>query len=123
MFTVSSMRSGVRRALLLAAIATGVSGCGVDKQSAPPLTGPSELGLSLTLTATPDQVVRDGSSRSVVTVIARDGQNRPVAGQLLNAVQRALNNGKTEIFDYQLTINGSTRDYEARIVASGEAPE
>src|SRR3989442_15569428 len=83
MFLCSSMRSGVRRALLLAAIATGVSGCGVDKQSAPPLTGPSELGLSLTLTATPDQEVRDGSSRAVVTVIARDGQNRPVAGQLL----------------------------------------
>jgi len=83
MFTVSSIRSGMRRGLLFAAIAAGVYGCGVDKQSAPPLTGPSELGLSLTLTATPDQVVRDGSSRSVVAVIARDGQNRPVAGQLL----------------------------------------
>src|SRR2546426_12556296 len=83
MFTVSSMRSGVRRALLLAAIATGVSGCGGDKQPAPPLTGPSEPGLSLTLTATPDPGGRDGRSRAGVTRIARDGQKPPVSRQPL----------------------------------------
>jgi PKD repeat protein len=77
MFRVSSIRPGLRRAILLSAIAAGLSGCGVEKQSMPPLTGPSELGLSLTLTAQPDQVVRDGRSRSTITVTARDTQGRP----------------------------------------------
>ena len=83
MFSIKFARRIVGRGAVFVTIAAGLAGCGLDKQSAPAVTGPSELGLSLTLTATPDQVVRDGSSRSVVTVSARDGQNRPVAGQLL----------------------------------------
>src|SRR2546425_10480797 len=77
MFRVSSIRPGVRRAILLSAIAAGLSGCGLEKQSAPALTGPSELGLSLTLSAQPDQVTRNGTSRSTITVTARDETGRP----------------------------------------------
>lgn len=83
MFSVSSMRHGVRRALLFPVMVAAVSGCGLDKQSAPALTGPSELGLSLTLTAIPDQVVRDGTSRSDVTVTARNAENQPEVGRRL----------------------------------------
>ena len=70
-----------------AALALGVSlclaGCALDNVDAPALTGPSEFGLSVTATATPDRLPRDGVSQSVVTLIVRDAQNRPVAGQRL----------------------------------------
>jgi PKD repeat protein len=58
-----------------------LAGCSLDKQEAPPLSGPSELGLSLAMAASPDQVPRDGTSQSVVTITARDAQSRPIAGQ------------------------------------------
>ncbi len=67
-------------ACLLAAAAVS---CGIEKQSAPPLSGPSELGLSLSLAATPDRVARDGVAQSVVTVRAFDETGRPKAGQWL----------------------------------------
>jgi PKD repeat protein len=65
--------------LVLASIVSGA--CSLDKQDMPALSGPSELGLSLTMTASPDQLPRDGSSQSVVTLTARDAQGRPLAGQ------------------------------------------
>jgi PKD repeat protein len=70
---------------LIVAIAAGVviAGCSVDKATPPALMGPSELGLSVTLTASPDQLPRDGSSQSVVTVTVRDASGRPVSGQRL----------------------------------------
>jgi len=61
--------------LVIAALAALVTapGCTLkEDQSAPTLLGPSELGLSLTTTATPDLLVRDGASQAVVTVLARD---------------------------------------------------
>ena len=67
-------------ACLLAAAAVS---CGIEKQSAPGLAGPSELGLSLTLTASPDRVPRDGVSQSTVTVRAFDENGRPKASQFL----------------------------------------
>jgi PKD repeat protein len=83
MVRVSSVRHGMWRAIFAAMLAASISGCGLEKQSAPSLTGPSELGLSLTVTAQPDQLSRDGSSRSQIVVSARDAQGRPAAGQLL----------------------------------------
>ena len=44
----------------------------------PPLTGPSELGLSLSIAAAPDVLVENGLSRSRVTVTAWDASQRPV---------------------------------------------
>jgi large repetitive protein len=66
-------------ALLLAAAA--VTGCTLDKQAAPSLTGPSEYGLSVTMTASPDQLPRDGSAQSMITLTARDENGKPVSGQ------------------------------------------
>jgi signal transduction histidine kinase/pSer/pThr/pTyr-binding forkhead associated (FHA) protein len=43
-----------------------------------------------------------------------------VAHQRMYYVQRALSTGEIQIFEYQLPLNGSNRDYEARIVVSGE---
>jgi PKD repeat protein len=68
-----------RRVLALAAV-IALSGCSLDNQGAPPLAGPSELGLSLEITATPDVITQDGQSQAVVQVVARDANSRPVSG-------------------------------------------
>jgi PKD repeat protein len=69
--------------LLAALIAVLVAGCGLDKQEIPSLAGPSEFGLSISMTATPNQLPRDGSSQSVITIRARDASGNPIAGQRL----------------------------------------
>lgn len=63
----------------LVAVAT-LAGCTVKKTEAPSLSGPSELGLSLQMDASPDQVVQDGISSSQVQVIARGPDSRPMSG-------------------------------------------
>jgi PKD repeat protein len=51
--------------------------CSLTDQGAPALTGPSEFGLSLAITATPDLVAANGSSQSVISVVARDVNGQP----------------------------------------------
>jgi len=67
----------------LAIVAMAMSACGLDKQTQPSLIGPADGGQSIQMSAVPDQLPRDGSSQSVVTVIARDPSNRPIVGQRL----------------------------------------
>lgn len=73
----------IMRTCLVLAAALAATGCSVENGGALPVTGPSEFGLSVTLVATPDQLPRDGSSQSVITVTVRDAANRPVSGQRL----------------------------------------
>jgi PKD repeat protein len=77
----------VTRRFLVAAALAAVTGCSLDKQAAPPLAGPSELGLSLAISATPDHIQQDGQSRSTVEVFARDANNQPKAGVALHIQQ------------------------------------
>ena len=75
-------RTRTRRYIaVIIALAVGAAGCSIEEQSIPPLSGPSELGMSIALTATPNQLPRDGSSQSVVTLVARDAQGRAISGQ------------------------------------------
>ena len=60
-------------------LAVAAASCGLEKQSAPDLAGPSEFGTSLTLTATPSSLVQDGASQSVINVQARDANGAPLA--------------------------------------------
>jgi PKD repeat protein len=55
--------------------------CAVQEPSAPPLSGPSELGLSLQLTASPDVLPRDGVTTSSIRITARDAQGQGISGQ------------------------------------------
>lgn len=64
-------------------VAGAVAGCSVEEPSAPTVTGPSEFALSVTLSATPGQLPRDGSSQSIVTVVVRNEAGQPVSGQRL----------------------------------------
>lgn len=65
--------------VVLAAIA--LSACTMDKTKAPALAGPSGFALSLSMTATPDVVARDGASQSMVWVSVRGADGKPASGQ------------------------------------------
>jgi PKD repeat protein len=73
-----------RRFFAIAAI-MAIAGCSLDKQSAPPLAGPSELGLSLAVSATPDIITQDGQSQATIEVLARDASSQPVRGLTVRA--------------------------------------
>jgi PKD repeat protein len=65
-----------------------VTGCSLDKQTTPPLSGPSELGLALGVTATPDVITQDGQSQATIRVEAHDASSQPVSGLVLRAETR-----------------------------------
>jgi PKD repeat protein len=72
----SLRRSLTRRAGLLGwlpvAMAVALTGCTTKKADAPPISGPSEMGLSLELRVSPDVLVMDGVSQSTLTITSRD---------------------------------------------------
>ena len=57
----------------------GQGGCGLDKQKAGQLNGPSDIGVSTDLVAAPDVLNADGVSQSVVRLILRDQDGNPIA--------------------------------------------
>jgi hypothetical protein len=71
----------MRRLALAVAMGASLTGCTLEGQNAPGLTGPSEFGLSLTAAASPDQLLRDGAAQSTVTITARGPDGAPLAGQ------------------------------------------
>jgi len=57
------------------------AGCGLDEVKVPELEGPSELGTSLKVTATPDVITADGFSTSLIQVQVFDQNGSPTAGR------------------------------------------
>lgn len=80
-----STRNWARGAAMVLGLAAllGGSGCGLDETKVPPLFGPSELGLSLQMGASPDVINADGVSQSVVSITARDENGKPAANRLI----------------------------------------
>jgi hypothetical protein len=78
-------QSTARRARLKAAAATAlivvVSGCGLDEVKVPDLIGPSELALSIRLTAVPDILTADGLSTSVIQATVRNENGQALSGR------------------------------------------
>jgi hypothetical protein len=66
-----------RTFVALCAVAAATA-CTMKGTDTPPLAGPSELGLSLTLTATPDVLSQDGSDQATLVIQARDATGQPV---------------------------------------------
>jgi PKD repeat protein len=67
--------TSIRRAAIALALLTA-AGCTVKSTDAPPLSGPSGLGLTLNVNASPDSITQDGGSQSSVkiTAIGPDGK-------------------------------------------------
>jgi PKD repeat protein len=58
------------RLSFLAACALAWTGCTISQQEAPELSGPSELALSFSVAASPDQISQDGAATSAITLKA-----------------------------------------------------
>jgi len=69
------MRRITESTIVMAALT--VASCTVSKTPTPSLTGPSELSLSLAVTATPDLITANGSEKSTIRVMARDANGQP----------------------------------------------
>ena len=94
------------RSVLLACVALATA-CTVKQDKVPSLTGPSEFGQSVTITATPDSISQDGASQSAIVVFVR-GPN----GAGLSGVSLRL----------QIAVGGSIQDYgtlSAKTIATG----
>lgn len=79
---------------MLAALAA--AGCTVNKTEPPQPSGPSELGKSLTLFATPDTLTQDGRSQARIEVLARDASSQPIRDVDLRL---------------DITVNGKVQDF------------
>ena len=69
----------VAAALVAASALAAAYACVHDGAEPPPLSGPSELALSIVLSATPDILPLDGAAQSLVSVQARDENGSPIA--------------------------------------------
>jgi PKD repeat protein len=67
------------------------AGCTAHKTTIPALTGPSDVGTSISVRVTPDTIFWDGASQSLVTVTAFDINGQPVRNLTLRA--EVMSNG------------------------------
>jgi PKD repeat protein len=105
----------MRHALVGLLICTAVSGCSLEDQAPPSISGPSEFALSLVTTQSASTISRDGSSQATITVIARNSTGAPAANQrfLLSL------NGPTGT---QISASEITTDAAGRATVSVVAP-
>ena len=66
--------------LAMVPLVLALAGCVLREDETPPLTGPSEFGQSIRVSASPDVLPTDGISASLITVTARDAYGRPLRG-------------------------------------------
>jgi len=95
------------------------SGCAIAEQDAPPLAGPSELGLAVTIAASPDALEQDGISQAHVTVMARDASGRPARGVRF-AIDTEVGGSPSDVG--RLQTRSVTTDREGRATVIYTAP-
>ncbi len=105
--------------IAVVAAAAVLSACTMKKTDRPGLTGPSELALSLNLTANPDILTQDGTSQSRVVILARDANGLPVKGLPLH-VEFASN--ITLLAAGQLSSTDVTTGTDGRATVSYTSP-
>jgi len=79
------MKASHRSLASLLSVAALAASCTMKNQEAPPLTGPSEFGTSVTVSVTPDVLALDGASRSVVNVMVRNSAGQPLPNLSMRA--------------------------------------
>ena len=99
--------------LFLLGVLLAVAGCSVQDQNAPSLTGPSELGLSLSVSADRDVMNQDGIAFATVTAVVRDAYGLPKPNvQLRVAIEidgRAVDYGTLDQRQVSTDANGIAR--------------
>lgn len=78
--------------LVIVTAALVLGACTTKKDGTPGLSGPSGLALSLNVTASPDQLTRDGLSTSVIEVTATDSDGNVIPNLTLQ-VSASVNLG------------------------------
>lgn len=81
--TIKGSTPVLMRRLVTVVAVVALAACSLDKQTTPPLAGPSELGLSLAVSATPDIITQDGQSQATIEAVARDASGQPLPGLTL----------------------------------------
>jgi hypothetical protein len=109
----------VARSVSAVAVALSLAACSLEKQEAPPLSGPSELGLSLAVTVTPDIITQDGVSVATIQVLALDGSSQPVRNLGLRVETYV---GSTPVDFGQLSTKVMSTGNDGRAVATYRAP-
>jgi PKD repeat protein len=80
---IETMNRRLLTRLCVACLLLTAGACTMKKQEAPALSGPSEFGTSISISASPDILTQDGVSRSYITITARDASNQPIRGLTL----------------------------------------
>lgn len=75
-----------KRILAVVLAVAALSACSVDKLEVPGMVGPSGLALTVDVKASPDVLVRDGVSQSVIEVTVLNGAGQPMADVGLQVV-------------------------------------
>jgi PKD repeat protein len=104
----------------LVGVALLVGACTVKKQDTPSLTGPSELGTSITISVSPDVLSQDGASQSLVTIVARDNNGQPFRNLSLR-VEVAVNGIITDAIG-TLSARNLVTDTNGRATVTYTAP-
>src|SRR5579871_6502827 len=95
-----------------AAAALSLAACTVHQTEAPPLSGPSSLALSMTVSSSPQSITQNGADASVVT--AKLYFTDPTTGQTTPKANVPIR--------FDMSVNGVTADYgtlSARSVVTG----
>lgn len=109
------------RLVVLIMAAAALTGCNVKGTKVPPLSGPSELALSLQLQANPDTISQDGSSQSQLVVIARDANGQP-ARNVTCRVDIEMNGGKADFGTLSNATITTGSDGRAATIYTAPAP-
>ncbi|MGV8074244.1 MAG: putative bifunctional diguanylate cyclase/phosphodiesterase [Syntrophobacteraceae bacterium] len=79
----------------------------------------SRSGIIMEFKGTADKAVSDLIARSL-TKSVHETFPRGVAQRSMEAIETALAKGETQVYEYQLPVDGAYRYHEARVVASGD---
>ncbi len=111
--------ASIIRFTAVAALALSLGACTTKKTEPPAPSGPSELGTTLSITATPDLLPQDGSSTSQVVIRAFDSNGQPVRNLALR-VEMAVGGVVTDFG--RLSAKDVTTGSDGRAVVVYTAP-
>ena len=106
--------SGRARAALVLAVLMG--GCNLDEIEVPELSGPSEMGTAIRLTANPDVITADGFSTSLVGVEVFDQNGAPAANRTVLLALSDTSGRLADIGTLNATNGSRLRAAEATVV-------
>src|SRR5688572_11723040 len=108
-----------RALVLVGAAALTSAACGVEGVNIPTPTGPSELGLSLEMSAAPDVISQDGVSTSRLTITARGPNGLPLGGVALRVDVMVPTDNGLVVADYgTLTDRWPTTGSDGRAIVT-----